>query len=92
MDTFLASLPPNWSDYYTTYYIKAAIQIYGEDLLRQKIVSFIEAKVQSPNSMDGKKKSMPTPIEDSRTIHYNCHPAKLASAPRKTKQQQIDNW
>lgn len=87
MDTFLASLPEDWSEFLTQAQVVTYVTMFGKTLARTKIDSYLTVRrhLKNASSLAAKSKSMPTPIEDSRTIHYNRRPQKLASASPKMK-------
>jgi len=83
MDTFLASLPEDWSEYLTQAKVVEYVGVFGKTLARTRIDSYLTVRrhLKNVSSLAAKSKSMPTPIEDSRTIHYNRRPPKAVSLP-----------
>lgn len=82
INTFLASLPEDWSAYFAESTVRAYLAAFGADAARSRLVSYIgqfKAQAQNPNSQAAKK--MYTPTVDPRTVYYNKKPAQTVSKP-----------
>ena len=101
-DTYLATLPDNWSDHFTQEKLESLVGGLGEVSVRTRLVKYLIIGMKDDllklYSKEGSKQSAPIPTEDTRTVHYNRRsitntgrPAELVSAPKavalKTAQQ-----
>lgn len=81
MDTYLATLPPNWSDHFSKESIKNLALVLGQESLRVRLAAYLEFNAQDDllnlYSKAPRKKSEPIP---SKVVHYNLRPPE---APKK---------
>lgn len=76
MDTFLAKLPANWSEYFPKGTVKVYLELYGEDVGASKIATYIQQQEALKPLLEAQKKKLL-----SSTIYYN----KRAQAPMLKK-------
>lgn len=81
MDTYLATLPPNWSDHFTEETIGTLTAALGPATLRMRLEDYLTHGIpDAALKLYSKDKKQPSPPIPSKVVHYNLRPPE---APKK---------
>jgi hypothetical protein len=88
MDTFIAKLPDNWSEYFSTMMLEQYIKVYGKKDALTKVKEYIAVQDNLKLSLEAEKKRLA-----ATTIYYNKQPeVKLVLGKGKKVAKKVMLW